>query len=636
MSGSERPLPFGVENGRRVLYITYKGDCRRLPPELGGHFVETRTLQDALHCVYPGDILQLLPGKYWPPILFDEQTGNPPACKPVTLTDIAGRPRAPVTIRGLGARTLLDGGLGGVPRDSMLPDLRHFAFFKAVGCSWLEFENFHAASCWPCLLYIQDSSYITVRRVTCVDSRYMVYARGQDTHHILLEDNRWTQDPTGSIWRDLLWLDAKRKRYFYYNGGIFGSLGIPGSVVIRRNEIADAFNGMRMKADKKPAYAQNHNVEFTGNTLRRIRDNVVEPERQAHNWWVSHNRIRDAHAWFSLDEVEGGFWYFFANRGVAVDPPGTELDPNRGGKVYKYDKKGGMPRGPVFAFHNSWLLRASLIKSGNTTRLQHLSNAVLFTERSREDSLSDCGASPAPGPDDRFAGSDFLRKAWPKGVRLDGDLTNIPFPARFQALGQERLGREVPGAAYADPEAWDMRVDPPAPPGVPVVLRPRLDWPGRRAWRSPAGAPAGACDASGRLLDGPAFVFLKPEKAPEGYAERPRLVRLARQGARLDLYFSARLAGPGPVKLVAESSCGARAALEACVDGRVLRASLPEGFEGWELVSVLVPVGLKGADGEPVTTWATAFAGFGFHGEDEDDPGPARPVCFCDCGCEER
>lgn len=619
-------FPHGEENGRRVLYITYKGDCRLVdrgadrPPAL----VQTRTLQDALSCVYPGDILQLLPGKYWPPILFDEETGNPPACKPIKLADLRGRSRAPITIRGLGARTILDGGLGGVPRDSMLPDMRHFAFFKAQGCAWLEFENLHVASCWPCFLYLQDSSYVSVRRVTCADSRYMVYARGGGCHHILLEDNHWTQDQTGSIWNDLLWLDSKRKRYFYYNGGIFGSLGIPGSVVIRRNTVRDAFNAMRMKAEKGCGDSQNHNVEFYENTLERIRDNVVEPERSAVNWWVRHNRIRDAHAWFSLDEVEGGFWYFFGNRGVALNAPGTALDPNRGGKVYKYDKKGPMPAKPVFAFHNSLLLRASLFKGGNTTRLGHYANAVLFAAR---------GEDERPAEDDRFAGRDFLRKAWPREVRLDGDLTNVPFPARLAALGQERHGAADPQARFENPDAWDLRLARGGRPGVPVHLRPRRDWPGRRAWRSPDNALAGAYDAQGNLLEGPAFVFLRPRKPLEGYAERPRLVRLRRDGLALRLYFSTRLApGEATLRLGAGE---ARAQAVARVEDRALTLELPAEFAGRELTEVLLPVGFQGADGQRVTAWASVFAGLGVYGDDEDEPGPPTPVAFCDCGREE-
>ena len=64
-----------------------------------------------------------------------------------------------------------------------------------------------------------------MRNVRVFDGRYVVFARGERSHHILIENNHWRQDPTGSMWRDILWLDSKRKRYFYYNGGIFGSLG---------------------------------------------------------------------------------------------------------------------------------------------------------------------------------------------------------------------------------------------------------------------------------------------------------------------------------------------------------------------------------------------------------------------------
>jgi hypothetical protein len=622
MAEASHPLPYGVENGRRVLYVTYKGDCRTVRSGDADRLFVTHPLATVFTCVRPGDIIQLLPGTYWPPILFDEDTGNPPACKPVKLTDLFGRPHAPITIRGLGERTALNGGLGGVPHDSMLPTMRHFAFFKLEGCSWIEFENLHVASCWPTFLYLQDSSYITVRGVVCVDSRYMVYARGEKSHHILLENNRWRQDPTGAMWRDIAWLDAKQKRYFYYNGGLFGSYGIPGSVVVRRNVIQDAFNGMRMKADKKSRDTQNHNVEFYENRLERVRDNPVEPEGAATNWWIHHNDIRDAHAWFSLDEVEGGYWYVFANRGVATDVPGPPAATHTGGKVYKYDAAGAMPDGPVFAFNNSYFLRCWLIMEGRTTHLTHRDNAVLFTPW------------PGPGVDDRFVGAGFLPKDWEPGVSLDHDLTNVPWPPAITKNRQETNGLVDPQARFADPDGHDLRLAGETPRGCPVTFEPGADWPGDAPWTSGPDTPIGAYDASGQPVPGPAFVFLKPKKAPDDYVERPRLVRLEVAGARLTLLFSTPLAASGPVQVRVKAG-GKKIWTEGRVNGRELTAGLPDSLIGRTVSKIWLPSGLSAGEDRHVTSWASVFAGLRFY----QSPGgpavrPPEPVCFCDCDSE--
>ncbi|NMC49134.1 MAG: right-handed parallel beta-helix repeat-containing protein [Desulfovibrio sp.] len=622
MAEDSVPLPYWVENGRRVLYVTYKGDCRTV--RIGGvnRLFATHPLAGVFSCVSPGDIVQLLPGTYWAPILFDEDTGNPPACKPVKLAELYGTPHAPITIRGLGASTSLNGGLGGVPHDSMLPQMKHFAFFKLADCAWIEFENLHVSSCWPTFLYIQDSSYVTVRDIVCTDSRYMVYARGQTSHHILLERNHWRQDPTNSVWRDILWLDSKRKRYFYYNGGIFGSYGISGSVVIRDNIIQDSFNGMRMKADKKARDSQNHNVEFYGNRLERVRDNPVEPERSAMNWWIHHNDIRDAHAWFSLDEVAGGYWYFFGNRGVSKDVPGTSLDPNRGGKVYKYDAEGPMPDKPVFAFNNSYWLRSSLIKEGATTLFTHRDNAVLFPPQTE------------PGPDQRFLGPNFMPDGWVPGVSFDHDLTNVPWPPKITDNAQEQNGRMDPEARFVDPDKHDLHLAGQTPRGCPVVFEPGADWPGRTRWTSGPDTPVGAYAASGRPVEGPAFVFLKPADGDEGYVEAPRLVRLETKGTRLTLSFSTPLAQAGPVHIRVKAG-GTTAWVDAAASDRDLTAELPGAMAGRRVSKIWLPSGLQSADGEYATGWSSVFAGLRFYkSPDGPDPRPPEPVCFCDCGRE--
>ena len=641
------PLPYGVENGRRVLYITYKGDCRMVRVEGRDLLFTTHTLSDALSCVRPGDILQLLPGKYWPPILFDEDSGNPPVCRPVKINELQGKPDVPITIRGLGAATVLNGGLGGVPHDSLLPEMKHFAFFKLADCAWIEFENFHVESCWPTFLYLENSSYITVRNVTAMDSRYLIYARGQSTHHILIEGNYWRQDPTGAMWRDQLWLDSKRKRYFYCNGGLFGSVGIAGSVVLRHNTICDVFNAMRMKAAQGQEDTQNFNVEIYGNHMVRTRDNPVEPERAATNWWVHHNRIHNAHAWFSLDEVRGGFWYFFANQGYITDKPGNELDPNRGGKVYKYDTDGSMPEHPVFAFNNSYFLCNSLIKGGATTYLTHRNNAVLFRnsldDPVPQDELARCPLPDAvrhPFPDgcqgaDRFLGDGFMPAGWNANVSFDCDLTNLAWPGKITDNKQEANGIFDAEARFQDPDAGDLRLVGGARPGCQVMFAPGSDWAGGTPWLSGPDTPIGAYDREGKLVEGPPFVFMPIPGEDQGRGEMPRLVRMKVEDGELVLTFSVSLGVPGLVRVRLKAGSD-KQWLDALAEGRVLRAKLPKPLAGRRIRKVWLPDELMGADGQYVTLWSSVFAGLRFYRTGETSRvAPPKPVCFCNCGAED-
>ncbi len=645
----------GWENDRRVLYVTYKGDPRRVC----GRMTLTRTLDDVFNYVAPGDIVQLLPGKYWPPILYDDQTGSPPACRPIVLTEICGKPERPITVRGMGWRTELTGGLGGVPHNSMLPDSTHFAFFKLFDCNWLEFEHFAVDSCWPSFIYMENSTYVTVRCVTAEDGRYLVYARGENTHHVLLEGNHWRQDPTGSMWADLAWIDSKKRRYYYYNGGLFGSYGIPGSVVIRNNLICDAFNGVRMKVKSDQTPSANHNVEIRGNTFLRIRDNPVEPERGATNWWITGNTIVDAHAWFSLDGVGGSNWYYLGNTGWQATKPGEcAWDANQGGKIYKFDPTGPFPDGNVFAAHNSWQIDFCMIKEGTTRYFTHVNNAVLFGRPegwSPPDGGECCGPLPGcfcPGPgrkpcaepcaeDNTAGGKEELSVlcqgnpcreslvceefTWDKTLVFHNDLTNRPFAQVLLANGQEQPPLYFADACFSNPVLGDLHVaNPlPVPSAEEMVFRKGKEWAGDYDWMSPQGSIVGAMQPGGTRFQGPPFVFMVPAEPFGGYVERPRLTGLDPVRANtevnataaaacpkpglLTLYFSAPLCDKAPLAPVVLWRDGIPAKVEATVDGSRLFVPVPavwRDFPEQKGDEVVLPWRLYGANTQRATLWA--------------------------------
>jgi hypothetical protein len=94
------------------------------------------------------------------------------------------------------------------------------------------------------------------------------------------------------------------RQYEFLNGAHFGAKNIAGGVIFRDNEIWNAFNGIRVKAGSAPQDGEETlNFEVYRNAFHYIRDNPVEPEDTVLNWRVYHNRIRNAHAWFSLDGV---------------------------------------------------------------------------------------------------------------------------------------------------------------------------------------------------------------------------------------------------------------------------------------------------------------------------------------------
>ncbi len=619
-----------------TVYVTYKGDDRTVDGEIR----KTYTLDEALRDLKPGETAQLLPGKYWAPACHDPDNVAHAVPLPIRLEGLRGEPGKPIVIKGLREHTILCGSNSAITGDPRLPERRHFAFFKLIDCAWITFEDLYVESCWPSFLYIEDSSYVTVRGLIGFDARYLIFARGEKTHHLLIENNAWRQDPSEALWRDILWTEVKEgdQDYVFYNGGIFGSVLTPGSVILRGNVICNAFNGIRMKGDPNRVERYNCNVEIYDNVFFRIRDNPIEPEQSATNWVVRHNKIVNAHKWFSMDKTGGGFWYFFGNLGWFNDKPGQPADENTGGAVFKFDKKDPpFPERPWFAFNNSWYLRSNLIKDGKTQKFTHLDNAVLFCKpediaqwspdlpcpgRAR---CSGCDMEPSPlepeefhcaGPDEPDPGfirdPKFLKGEMAQSIAFDGDLTNKPFSAILTETGREEHGHADFHYEYAAPFVGDLQLLGQArkETGVGLTLRAGEDWPGDFDWESARDGRAviGAWKDSHELFTGPPFAFFKSGDAVAGYDEMPRVVQVQRDGdaGRIVIHFSTLLAGRGEIAVELFMPGGDPVAHPARIEGARIVIELGPNWQGPPAEETLarLPEGLRGENGLAVTDFA--------------------------------
>jgi len=461
------------------IYATPRGDDRYV--EGDGRCGEgltraTLPLAEALALAPAGATVHLLPGMYY---------------RAVALYRRRGREHAPIRIRGSRAPdgTLLSVLCGTNAAGSIypkLPDGDDYAFFNLVRCEHIEISDVAVQDCWPCFVYAEDCSGITLSRIDVRAGTYVLFARGRGSAGFTVRDSRWVQDPTGALWSEIPWDESHHGRYAYYNGALFGSVDIAGDIRIEGNRVANAFNGVRMTADPRagppPVRAVNVNVVICGNTFENIRDNAVEPEATALNWHVFHNRIRNCHAVFSLQGVRGGFWYLYGNVLWFDDRPGRPFQGHRGGQVYKLDHREPFPDRPVFVFNNSLYLRTFLIKNARAERLIHKNNAVQF-----------CRPEDYPEPclcrDDRdfFRGFPYRGGPWPASVAFDYDLSSKSFEALRREHGQELHGLGGTDAGFRDPAGGDLRLRDDSPArgaGTPIRLRAGHDWAGSEDWSS--------------------------------------------------------------------------------------------------------------------------------------------------------
>ena len=287
-----------------VIFASVDG----LPQSIDGIRQNTYTLGVALNRASAGDVVQVLPGRY---------------SVPQTIRS-SGEPERPIILRGM-AGVVFDGQRPptAAAKSHLAPDEDDFYFLFLSGVRHVSIEGIHFERCWPTAVLCRGVHDITIRDCEAIGGQFFCYVRNQTfvssppvmSSGIKLEGVRWTQDPDKLMWSGTVSWEAIKhekdptdRRFEHFNGAMFGSFDIAGNVTIKQCQVSHAFNVIRMdaRADdiKTP---RNANVFITDCSFEFIRDNVIEPEKVALNWWITGNRIRNAHAWFSLDGVVGGY-----------------------------------------------------------------------------------------------------------------------------------------------------------------------------------------------------------------------------------------------------------------------------------------------------------------------------------------
>lgn len=228
-------------------------------------------------------------------------------------------------------------------------------------------EDLTFDGCWLAAVRAIGSRRVTLRRALVIGSSYGLAARGSREHpadSLVVEDVTWVQDASGFdaaaltregpfrcadgrvsplgcpglLWRSLPWGVSHHGAYDHFNGALLGATDVRGPIIFRRNRVVSAYNGVRLKAaacdgrkaaDLSPETCPfNQDIWIYDNLFAYVRDNPVELETWATDVRIYRNRIVNAHAWFSFDDMGGGPIYIYGNRGWFDDVPGIAL-PDR-------------------------------------------------------------------------------------------------------------------------------------------------------------------------------------------------------------------------------------------------------------------------------------------------------------------
>ena len=441
------------------MAVIYAAPTTRVIDRDGGKNAWAFDLQSAINRAEPGDVVQLLPGRYH---------------KAVSVP-VEGHDGEPITIRGQeDGSAILDGGREREQgRGSAEPMDDDFAFLSLVRTEHIVLEHISIENCWPTGIYLRSVKDIVIRDCHCIGSRYFIYARQLrlwPTQRLLLERLSWVQDPDHDMWDGrVTWRDVKAKAgHFdasFLNGAMFGSYDIEGQVVIRDCKIAHAFNAIRMDIRKShvrngndgPEITRNKDVSIYGNSFAFIRDNAIEPEKGAQDWRVFNNHFFNVHAAFSLDGVALRDCYYVGNWLLNNRRPGLADQSNRSGKIFKFlappeytDNMEPAPRSGLWSIFNSVQTRTSYAKQGRTSQWNDAYNAVgLYAADHPEE----------PGPPRAL----FFELTWNPRIQLRGLATNdAQFPDKYVAEGADVGGYPLIDTVF---EIADFEIAPSLPLG---------------------------------------------------------------------------------------------------------------------------------------------------------------------------
>ncbi|MEJ2617926.1 MAG: hypothetical protein P8Z35_23425, partial [Ignavibacteriaceae bacterium] len=384
--------------------------------------------------------------------------------------------------------------------------------------NWVKVGRIKFKNGWRDPIQIDNSSFISFNRCMFWGARHVIWAKGERTHNLLIENCYWDQGGE-FLWRlvhDSLgvraWLSMHHKSMQYFNGSIIDFRGTGGNVVIRNNTIQNAFNAIRWRG-KDGGY--DSNVEIYGNNISQVRDNDFEPETYTYNLYIYHNFSHNIHRTLSVDHVNGGYIYYYGNVITTDNNPWTVKVCNSFWKIY--GSPGRNLDYPLYLFNNSFYGCAYAYKTdaGESIQTKHFNNAYYFS-----------------------LDNGWIVNKWDSTDVFDYDISNKKWPDNFIKHGQEKHG-EIADIKYVDPlnSNLELQKDSPGIDAGRVISFPELGWSQSYSGNAP---DIGAYE-DGNLVEGPPFRFRIPPGINLPYKEKPRIVRYKVKDKELLLFFSGKL-----------------------------------------------------------------------------------------------
>jgi hypothetical protein len=422
---------------------------------------------------------------------------------PFTLNGKNGLPNLPIVLIGIskGSKIITIDGKSEPGMDM------HNNAFQLENCSWIVIEGFRIRNCWTDIITSVDASYLSIKQCDVFGGKRLLYAKGRNSHHFLIENCKWEQDIRVWTHEDgYSWDELHHGKYRHFNGSIFQGERISGVFVLRNNRIKNTFNAFRLSPvnEGQMDLLACSNGDIYNNLIVNTSDNVLEPEVYCHNLYFYHNKLINGHAFISVTEVGGGPIYLYGNTGL------SEPDCKDGWAIYKISNRQRTMSEPFYIFNNSWYVDYNITGRRMgwwNDHIVHFNNAY-FLEGIDTFGIHTSG-------DDSY---------------YDYDCSSAVFPRFMSEKGFEADGIEG-DPMFKDPLGNDFRLLDVSPCFDSGNLHEDLlaDYEGS--------APDIGAYEGNKLVMGPAFKFSVPE-AEIPFSEHPRITRYRIADKRLILWFN--------------------------------------------------------------------------------------------------
>ncbi len=318
---------------------------------------------------------------------------------------------------------------------------------------------------WPTHVAIKKCQNLTFRDCDFRDATFAVAAMGKTTYGLRFDRCRWVQDRiAGRIWKEIPWgrihgdyrddpdkydkVDVKND-WRLFDGDFIRGEDIAGGITLEHCEIGQAFNAIHFYNPKKKldrcVDINVHDCHFF-----EIRDNVLEPEACAYNWWFWNNTIKNAHKPFSLNIVKGGAFYIFSNRWWfdSIQGPDSPKE-SRGGGMFKFHSNNKQKQlAPNYVFHNSIATRSDYARKGQFSGLQHFNNAIWVAHKGESydryilDEADFFGEVTYPTSEPDYLKKRFITNWGLYNIRFESDVIYDPsWPEKLLAAGYDGVNK---------------------------------------------------------------------------------------------------------------------------------------------------------------------------------------------------